>query len=82
MVTVKGRDYGTADEIAQSLGPDVTPTTVRRWADRHELPVVCLPGRGGGEVLFPLDRAAQIEHDTRNSPLGRPRPHDTLRFLR
>ncbi len=59
------REYGTAAEIADALGPDVTTAMVRRWADRDGLPAYHEPGRGRGTVRYLLDRAAAIERERR-----------------
>jgi hypothetical protein len=61
--------HGTAHEIAQALGPDVTPAMVRAWARRGDLPAV----RVGRTVYYPLHRAATVERDKRRATRGRPR---------
>ncbi|MCX4474826.1 hypothetical protein OOK41_31695 [Micromonospora sp. NBC_01655] len=68
MITVEGREWGTAEQLAERLGPDVTVAMVRRWRDRKGLAV-----RAG---YSPLDEAAAIEHATRTSARGRPRRLD------
>ena len=73
MIVVDGAEYGTADELAAVLGPDVTPDMIRRWATRDGLPRHHVPGPGRGTVYFPLDRAAAIEREKRISPRGRSR---------
>ncbi|MGC4769215.1 hypothetical protein ACLQ25_09570 [Micromonospora sp. DT44] len=80
MIRLKGREYGTAAEIAARLGPDVTVAMVRNWAQRDGLerhPI-------GRTVYHPLDQAASIEAAKRQSPRGRHRHglHDTTRCAR
>ncbi|ROT25876.1 helix-turn-helix domain-containing protein [Micromonospora sp. HM5-17] len=50
IVRVEGEEYGTAAELAAVLGPDVTPATIRRWAERAGLPAY----RDGRTVRYPL----------------------------
>lgn len=69
MIEIEGERYGTAAEIADALGPDVTTGMVRNWARRDGLPCV----RRGREVWYPLAAAAAIEVSKRTSPRGRPR---------
>lgn len=76
MLTVDGRRWGTADEIAKALGRDITPTMVRNWARRNGLQTAAIPGAGRGTVRYPLDQAAAIEHTTRTTTRGRPRRVD------
>lgn len=64
-----GCRYGTAAEIAATLGPDVTVAMVRNWSqrdglDRHQV---------GQTVYYALDQAAEIERRKRLSGRGRPR---------
>jgi hypothetical protein len=73
MIVVDGAEYGTANELAAVLGPDVTPDLVRSWARNADLRRHHVPGRGRGTVYFPLDQAAAIERDKRVSPRGRSR---------
>ncbi|WP_117668504.1 hypothetical protein [Micromonospora sp. MW-13] len=68
MITVEGREWGTAEQLADRLGPDVTPGMVRRWRDRKGLTT-----RAGHS---PLDEAAAIELATRTTTRGRPRRLD------
>ncbi|GLH97360.1 hypothetical protein [Phytohabitans aurantiacus] len=72
MITVDGRRYGTRDEIAQALGPDVTADMVRNWARRDGLP----SHLAGGVAYHPLDEAAAIEARKRLATRGRPRRVD------
>jgi hypothetical protein len=72
VITVHGRQYGTRDEIAEALGPDVTPDMVRNWARRDGLP----SHLAGGVAYHPLAEAAAIEARKRLSPRGRPRKLD------
>lgn len=68
MLHVDGREWGTPDQIAARLGPDITAAMVRRWRDRKGLTT-----RAG---YSPLDEAAAIELATRTSARGRPRRLD------
>lgn len=68
MITVDGREWGTPEQLAARLGPDVTAGMVRRWRDRKGLTV-----HAG---LSPVDEAAAIELVTRRSARGRPRRLD------
>ncbi|WP_320069617.1 hypothetical protein [Micromonospora sp. RTGN7] len=68
MIRVDGREWGTAVQLAERLGPDVTEAMVRRWRDRKGLTTV--------EGYSPLDEAAAIEATVRRSPRGRPRRLD------
>ncbi|TCB97568.1 hypothetical protein E0H26_11660 [Micromonospora zingiberis] len=68
MITIEGREWGTAAELAAALGPDVTEAMIRRWRDRKGLTT-----RAG---YSPLDEAARIERDARLNPRGRPRRVD------
>ena len=78
MIRAGGREYGTAAEIAEALGPDVTEAMVRNWARRDGLVRVRMAGPDGRpEVRYPLDQAAQIEAAKRKSGRGRPRRLDT-----
>lgn len=70
MITVEGREWGTAAELAAALGPDVTEAMVRRWRDRKGLTT-----HAG---YSPLDEAARIERDARLSGRGRPRRLDLV----
>lgn len=80
MIVVGGVEYGTADELAAALGPDVTPDLVRSWARPRSAGVVLarhhVPGRGRGTTYYPLAQAAEIERRTRLSQRGRPRGLD------
>ncbi|NBE80327.1 hypothetical protein [Micromonospora rubida] len=68
MIRIDGREWGTVEQLAERLGPDITPAMVRRWRDRKGLTT-----RAG---YSPLDEAAAIEHAVRTSPRGRPRRLD------
>lgn len=78
---IRGRQYGTADELAAELGPDITADMIRRYHERDGLTRVVLPGPGRGSVVFPLDEASAIERDKRLgkrlSGRGRPRRLDS-----
>lgn len=74
MIRVRGREWGTAAELAAHLGGDVTEAMVRRWRDRDGLTTI----RAGRSALSPLDQAASIERDKRVSGTGRPRRLDTM----
>ncbi len=75
MIYVAGEWWGTADEIADHLGPDVTPAMVRAWARRRLLASV----RAGATVRYPVGAAASVEASTALSGRGRPRRLDTGR---
>ncbi|GHJ11202.1 hypothetical protein TPA0907_55690 [Micromonospora humidisoli] len=68
MITVNGREWGTPADLAERLGPDVTPAMIRRWRDRKGLTTV--------QGYSPIDEAAAIELATRTSTRGRPRRLD------
>ena len=70
MITLNGRRYGTATEIANALGTDVTVAMVRSWARRDGLE---RHRDQTGSVRYPLDHAAEIERRKRASRRGRPR---------
>lgn len=72
MITVEGREWGTAAEIATRLGADITPAMVYRWRDRDGLTVHHV----GRNAYSPLDQSATIERDKRHNPRGRPRRVD------
>jgi hypothetical protein len=65
VIYAAGRYWGTDREIANALGPDIQPATVRRWHDRKGLTKI--------EGRYPLDEAATIEAQVRRSTRGRPR---------
>ena len=73
MIWANGEQWGTAAEIAEALGGDVTPAMVRNWARRDGLPSVRMAGDRGPEVRYPLGPAARIEAAKRRSGRGRPR---------
>ena len=73
VIVIEGDEFGTADELAAVLGPDITARMVRHWAERDGLPRHHIPGPGRGTVVYPLARAAEIELEKRTSRLGRPR---------
>lgn len=73
MITLYGHRYGTADEIAAALGPDVTPARVRDWARRGLVHRHHIDGQGRGTTWYRLDQAAEVERLTRTSTRGRPR---------
>lgn len=70
MLYVRGRYWGTDQQIADALGTDITPAMIRRWADRKGLQRVTIPGVG---VRYPLDQAAAIEATVTTSGRGRRR---------
>lgn len=50
--------YLTADEIASEL--NVTPSTVRKWAEEEKIPAIRFPGEGRTcRWRFDLDRVIQ-----------------------
>ncbi|GAB3817717.1 hypothetical protein [Micromonospora zhanjiangensis] len=76
MIMVRGREYGTADQIAAALGTDVTPAMVRNWSQRDGL----ARHRDGRTVYYDLDQAATIERDKRVSGRGRARRLDATQL--
>jgi hypothetical protein len=72
VITLAGREYGTAAQIAHALGGDVTEAMVRNWARRDGLTSTTV----GRTVYYPLDQAATIEAVKRRTPRGRPRRLD------
>ncbi len=75
MVTLGQHQYGTADQVAHVLGPDVTPQRIRDWVYRGLLNAIRVPGA----TYVRLDQAADVERRTRTSTRGRPRGLDTSR---
>jgi hypothetical protein len=79
MITIKGHQYGTAQEIAARLGSDITADRIRDWARRSRNPHDRLHGRlprhrvQGLGVRYRLDQAAAVEKHTRTSTRGRKR---------
>lgn len=82
MIWIAGNEYGTAAEIAQGLGPDVTADRVRDWARRSANPADTLhgllprhhaTGRGRGTTWYRFDQAAKVEAITRRAKGGPPR---------
>lgn len=65
MITVHGRRWGTATEVAHALGADVTPDMIRKWAVRDGLTKI--------DRWYALDEAAAIERQKRTSGRGRKR---------
>lgn len=61
-VTVGGITYGTADEICEQLGDDVTPELLRDWKRRGLLTAV----RVGRENHYPVHEAIEVEFLTRD----------------
>lgn len=80
LIHVDGVEYGTADELAAVLGPDVTPDLIRSWARNAGLHRHHVPGRGRGTTYYPAEEAAQIEARKRSSRRGRPRVLDIQDF--
>ncbi|PWR16178.1 hypothetical protein DKT69_07110 [Micromonospora sicca] len=79
MIWIAGNEYGTAAEIAQRLGPDVTADRVRDWARRSAnpadplhglLPRYHAPGRGRGTTWYCFVQAAKVEAITRRTKGG------------
>jgi hypothetical protein len=76
VITVAGRDWGSAEEIAERLGSDITIDCVREWAKSRKgkeprVRSVKLPN--SGRVYYPLDECMKAERDTRRETRGRPR---------
>lgn len=70
MITLNGQQFGTATEIAQALGADITIDMIRKWAQRDGLTRY---RDQTGHVHYALDQAAAIERTKRASRKGRPR---------
>lgn len=79
MIHRDGTEYGTAAEIADRLGPDITRNRVYDWARRSadpddplhgKLPRHHFPGRGRGTTWYRLDQAAAVEAITRQTAGG------------
>lgn len=74
MIPGPGGDWGTAAEIAERLGTDVTVDMVRWWARAKGLARAKVETDSGRvSVHYPFDQAAKIERDIRLEGLGRPR---------
>lgn len=74
VIPLRGQTYGTAAELAQALGPDVTPRMIENWARRDGLAKIT--SRDDDGVLrtrYPLRDAAMIEARKRATRRGRPR---------
>ncbi|GIJ79084.1 hypothetical protein [Micromonospora phaseoli] len=74
MIWIDGHQYGTAAEIADLLGADISAARVRDWARRAADPDDPLyglltryhvPGRGRGTTWYRCDEAASVERTTR-----------------
>ncbi|MEU7771240.1 hypothetical protein AB0C44_07930 [Micromonospora taraxaci] len=72
MITLRGREYGTAAELAHRLGGDVTERMIVNWRRRDGLECHHV----GRTVYSPLDQAATIEAAKRHAARGRPRQLD------
>ncbi|MEU9828553.1 hypothetical protein [Micromonospora chersina] len=79
MIWIDGHEYGTAVEIAERLGSDITAARVRDWARRSadptdplhgHLPRYHVPGRGRGTTWYRMADAATVERTTRLSKGG------------
>lgn len=73
LITVYGAQWGTADAIAEQLGPDVTPDMLERWWRRGLVRRVVV-GRGPYRAAhYRVDDCEEAEMQTRVEPRGRPR---------
>ncbi|XTZ17061.1 hypothetical protein ACQSSU_06690 [Micromonospora echinospora] len=86
MIRHDGHQYGTAAQIADQLGPDITADRVRDWARRSRnpddplhglLPAHHHPGRGRGTTWYRYDQAANVEAITRRTATHRGAPART-----
>ncbi|MFI6266146.1 hypothetical protein [Micromonospora sp. NPDC051006] len=68
MIWRDGTYWGTADQLAAALGPDVTVHMIRNWRRRDGLTTIA--------GYSPLDQAAEIEAAKRHATRGRPRQLD------
>ncbi|WP_043535498.1 hypothetical protein [Salinispora tropica] len=66
--------FGTAAQIAHTLGPDITAARIRDWARRSRNPNDPLhgrvttwhtPGRARGTTWYDLQELSTVERDTR-----------------
>ena len=74
MIEAAGEQWGTADEIAESIGNGLTPAAVRRWADRDGLASARGVGPDGRlRVRYLLAQARAIDVQKRDAKLGRRR---------
>ncbi|MFI7072065.1 hypothetical protein [Micromonospora sediminicola] len=76
MIRLNGRHYGTAAQIAATLGPDITVDMIRKWADPHRETQPLTRIRAGHNVYYPLDEAQTKEAEKYLSGRGRPRRLD------
>jgi uncharacterized protein YmfQ (DUF2313 family) len=72
VIRIAGQEYGTAQQLAQALGPDTTAEMIRNWRRRDGL----MSHRVGTVIYSPLAAAAAIERQKRLSTRGRPRSLD------
>lgn len=72
MIWVRGQQYGTAEQIAATLGDDISVHMIRNWSQRDGLARY----RVGRTVYYDLAQAATIERDKRLAERGRPRQLD------
>lgn len=77
MIKVNGEDYGTAIELAATVGPDVTPDTIWNWRRRDGLTTITTRDDDGYlRTRSPLRETAIIEARKRATRRGRPRAFD------
>ncbi|RLK13312.1 hypothetical protein DER29_4330 [Micromonospora sp. M71_S20] len=69
MIYVAGRYWGTAAQVAERLGPDVSVAMVRNWHQRDGLTAHHV----GRTVYYAVNEAARIERDKRIGGRGRQR---------
>lgn len=72
---LQGQAWGTAREVAERLGRDVTPGMVLRYAVRKSIQRVRVRNERTGrwEWHVPLAAIAGVELAARQEPRGRPR---------
>ncbi|MDR7278922.1 hypothetical protein [Catenuloplanes atrovinosus] len=74
MILLKGEEWGTAAEVANRLGDDVTVAMIRNWSRRDGLSSATVTGANGRPAVhYPLRIAAEIERAKRQGGRGRRR---------
>ena len=73
MITLNGANWGTAEQITELLGPDVTPDMLAQWS-RRGLVRRIIVGQGSTRTAhYRADDCVEAEMLTRTQPRGRPR---------
>lgn len=70
MIVWQGAEWLTAAEIAEQIGPDITPPILRDWKRRGLIRGTVMTGI----ARYRRDDVIEAEHATRTSRAGRPRP--------